>query len=154
LSCHPTGRTGVVHLASLYVVLELFFLSVCFNIHLILVAPACADLDTKMKTSLAVVTTILATTSSTFAQSPPSCGPAPSGSIRPSIASGYRYHVVATGLSDPRGILLDKVGNLLVVEQGRGVISAHTLSEVDGCVSVNSSSDVTSALNVRHKPFC
>lgn len=56
--------------------------------------------------------------------------------------------VVATGLSKPRGILLDKAGNLLVVEQGRGVISAHTLTENNGCVSVGTSSDVTSALNV------
>ena len=56
--------------------------------------------------------------------------------------------VVATGLSTPRGILLDRAGNLLVVEQGRGVISAHTLNENNDCVSVGTSSDVTSALSV------
>lgn len=78
-----------------------------------------------------------------------SCGPAPSGSIQPSLASGYRMQVVATGLARPRGILFDGDGNLLVVEQSRGVISAHTLNESNGCVSVGTSSDVTSALSVR-----
>jgi hypothetical protein len=56
--------------------------------------------------------------------------------------------VVATGLSKPRGILLDQAGNLLVVEQGRGVVSAHTLEDQNGCVSISGSSDVTSALDV------
>ncbi|TKX18272.1 hypothetical protein C1H76_9540 [Elsinoe australis] len=78
------------------------------------------------------------------AQSSSSDGPAPSGSIRPSIASGYRYQVVATGLSGPRGLALDRDGNLLVVEQGRGRISAHSLSDdAGGCVSIRSSTDVT-----------
>jgi hypothetical protein len=57
--------------------------------------------------------------------------------------------VVATGLASPRGILLDNAGNLLVVEQDRGVISSHVLSEENGCVAVSQSSDVTdSSLNV------
>ncbi|EXJ79418.1 hypothetical protein A1O3_08920 [Capronia epimyces CBS 606.96] len=83
-------------------------------------------------------------------QSATSCGPSPSGAIRPSLASGFSMQVVATGLSKPRGILLDRAGNLLVVEQGRGVISAHTLDETNGCVSVGTSSDVTSGLNLNH----
>jgi hypothetical protein len=57
--------------------------------------------------------------------------------------------VVATGLSDPRGILLDGAGNLLVVEQGRGVISSHVLSDTNGCVTIIESSDVTDAIGVR-----
>jgi glucose/arabinose dehydrogenase len=78
-----------------------------------------------------------------------SCGPAPSGNIQPSIASGYSMQVVATGLSKPRGIILDQAGNLLVVEQGRGAISAHTLRDNNGCVSIGSSSDVTPSMDVR-----
>ena len=81
-----------------------------------------------------------------------SCGPSPSGSIQPSLASGYRMQVVATGLSSPRGIILDGSGNLLVVEQDRGLVSAHTLGESNGCVTVQSSRDVTPALDVR-APF-
>ncbi|KAF4556607.1 Hypothetical protein D9617_1g084850 [Elsinoe fawcettii] len=90
------------------------------------------------------VLSLLALSCLAAAQSSSSCGPAPSGSIRPSIASGYRYQVVATGLSDPRGLAFDRDGNLLVVEQERGRISAHRLSEdSNGCVSVAQSSDVT-----------
>jgi glucose/arabinose dehydrogenase len=99
-----------------------------------------------MKVSSSTVATGLALLAThTSAQS---CGPAPSGSIKPSIASGYSMQVVATGLSKPRGIMLDQAGNLLVVEQGRGVISAHTLKDNKGCVSIASSSDVTPSMNV------
>jgi len=79
-----------------------------------------------------------------------SCDPRPSGSISPSIASGYQFQVVATGLAAPRGIILDNVGNLLVVEQGAGKISAHTLREENGCVSVTGSRNVTDDLNLNH----
>ncbi|RMZ88932.1 hypothetical protein DV736_g3851, partial [Chaetothyriales sp. CBS 134916] len=79
-----------------------------------------------------------------------SCGPSPSGSIQPSIASGYQVQVVATGLASPRGLTLDAQGNLLVVEQDRGLISAHSLTEDNGCVSVSSSTDVTPALDLNH----
>ena len=79
-----------------------------------------------------------------------SCGPRPSGSIRPSVASGYRFQVLATGLSRPRGLHFDNDGQLLVVESQRGRISAHVLSEDgDGCVSIESSSDVTEDADVR-----
>ena len=77
-----------------------------------------------------------------------SCGPKPSGSIQPSLASGYQMQVVATGLSKPRGILLDNAGNLLVVEQGSGLVSAHTLAEQNGCISVTSSRNLTDDLEV------
>ncbi|EXJ65542.1 hypothetical protein A1O7_01883 [Cladophialophora yegresii CBS 114405] len=104
-----------------------------------------------MRTFPAVIVAVLtARLSPAVAQSSSSCGPAPSGSIQPSLASGYRMQVVATGLSKPRGILLDKAGNLLVVEQGRGVVSAHTLEENNGCVSVGTSTDVTPALSLNH----
>jgi len=84
------------------------------------------------------------------AQSTTSCAaPSPSGSIRPSVASGYRVQVVASGLSRPRGIQLDNAGNLLVVQSGLGVITAHTLNEANGCVTVGSTTNVTSNLAVR-----
>jgi len=58
--------------------------------------------------------------------------------------------VVATGLSKPRGILLDQSGNLLVVESGTGVVSAHKLNEDNGCMSVGASTNLTSALSLNH----
>ena len=72
----------------------------------------------------------------------------PSGGIRPSIASGYQMQVVATGLSKPRGIKLDGAGNLLVVEQDRGVVSSHRINEGNGCVSLEDATDLTRDLGV------
>lgn len=82
------------------------------------------------------------------------CGPAPSNGIRPSIASGYTYQVVATGLAKPRGLILDQQGNLLVVEADRGVISSHEIVEENGCVSIGRSSDITSELDVSGTCYC
>ncbi|RMD43930.1 hypothetical protein DV735_g1239, partial [Chaetothyriales sp. CBS 134920] len=93
--------------------------------------------------SLLIVTAFLANAQQ-------SCGPRPYGRIQPSVASGYQVQVVATGLASPRGIALDAEANLLVVERDRGLISAHTLTEEDGCVSVKSSKDVTPALDLNH----
>lgn len=78
-----------------------------------------------------------------------SCSLAPSGSIKPSVASGFHMQVVATGLSAPRGIRLDGAGNLLVVEQSRGVISSHKINENNGCVSLENPKDLTANMNVR-----
>lgn len=86
--------------------------------------------------------------SSTNAQS--AC-PSPSGSIRPSVASGYSLQVVATGLSEPRGLAFDNDGHLLVVEQGTGTISSHVISEANGCVTARDSSVVVAeGLNLNH----
>ena len=73
---------------------------------------------------------------------------APSGNIKTSIASGYQAQVVATGLSDPRGLKFDTAGNLLVIEQGSGDLTALTLAEANGCVSVKSSNTVNSGSSV------
>lgn len=77
----------------------------------------------------------------------------PSGGIRPSIASGYQMQVVATGLSKPRGIKLDGASNLLVVEQDRGVVSSHRISEDNGCVSLEDATDLTRNLGVSQTPM-
>ncbi len=65
----------------------------------------------------------------------------PTNSVKPSIASGYRYALVATGLATPRGIQFDKQGNLLVIEtkNGNGSVSVLDLKDNGGtCVSVTS----------------
>jgi len=65
----------------------------------------------------------------------------PTNSVQPSVASGYRAQLIATGLSSPRSIQFDKAGNLLVVEQknGDGSVSALTLQDNGGtCLSVTS----------------
>ena len=91
----------------------------------------------------------LSTLCSVQAQSSCSNPIAPSGSIKPSLASGYQAQVVATGLSKPRGLKFDTAGNLLVVEQGSGDLTALSLREDGGCVSVASSTTVNSGNGVR-----
>ncbi|EUC41416.1 hypothetical protein COCMIDRAFT_29812 [Bipolaris oryzae ATCC 44560] len=53
----------------------------------------------------------------------------------PSVAPGFRVEVVANGLRDPRSILFDRQGGLLVVEQGYGV-SRLSLTGDGACVRV------------------
>jgi hypothetical protein len=59
------------------------------------------------------------------------------------VAHGFSTYVLANKLSSPRGIVFDKEGNLLVLEQFKGV-TALTLKEENGCVAVVSK---TAALN-------
>lgn len=53
----------------------------------------------------------------------------------PSVAPGFRVELVANGLRDPRGILFDSEGGLLVVEQEHG-ISRLRLTGDGPCVRV------------------
>ena len=72
----------------------------------------------------------------------------PTNSIKPSIASGYRAALVATGLTVPRGIQFDNSGNLLVVEQSVGLTSLHLDDNGGICVSVKSQNSVVESTNV------
>jgi hypothetical protein len=53
------------------------------------------------------------------------------------VANGFSTYVLANKLSSPRGIVFDKEGNLLVLEQFKGV-TALTLKEENGCITVAS----------------
>jgi len=55
----------------------------------------------------------------------------------PSVAAGWRAEVVANGLSDPRGILFDSEGALLVVEQGTGIARVRFNEEQGSCVRMD-----------------
>jgi hypothetical protein len=67
----------------------------------------------------------------------------------PSVAPGFAARIVASGLMLPRGIIFDTAGNLLVIEQGRGVI-AYTLNDAGGgCLSVKNSTTVVQDFSVR-----
>lgn len=72
----------------------------------------------------------------------------PTNSIKPSVASGYRAVLVATGLTEPRSIKFDTAGNLLVVESGRGIISLVFRDDNDTCLSVRSKKTVIQNSNV------
>ena len=49
--------------------------------------------------------------------------PAPANGIKPVVAPGYQYSVVANGLTKPRSIQFDSAGNLLVLQAGKGIVS-------------------------------
>ena len=75
----------------------------------------------------------------------------PTNSIKPSVASGYRAALVATGLTDPRSIEFDSSGNLLVVQAGAGVESLQLQDNGGTCVTVKSKKTVVQASSV--SPF-
>lgn len=54
----------------------------------------------------------------------------------PLVAPGFRVEVVANGLRDPRGIIFDREGGLLVVEQEHGV-SRLRLTGDGACIRVD-----------------
>jgi hypothetical protein len=66
----------------------------------------------------------------------------------PSVAPGFAARIVANGLMLPRGIIFDTAGNLLVIEQGRGVM-AYTLNDAGGgCLSVETTTVVVQDYSV------
>ena len=66
----------------------------------------------------------------------------PTSSIQPMVASGYQMALVATGLTSPRSMEFDSSGNLLVVEQQKGITS-FTLEDNGGpCILVTNRVDL------------
>ena len=80
----------------------------------------------------------------------PSCSTTltPTHSIKPSIASGYHAALVATGLTDPRSLIFDNAGNLLVVQAGAGIESLQLQDDGGVCLSVKSKKTVVQASTV------
>jgi glucose/arabinose dehydrogenase len=60
----------------------------------------------------------------------------------PSVAAGWRAEVVASGLSNPRGILFDTEGALLMVEQGKGVSRVRFNEESGSCIRMDGEKEV------------
>lgn len=57
----------------------------------------------------------------------------------PKMESGYNSKLIMNGLRGPRDMIFDKLGNLLVVEQGGGGIRYIKLTEDGDSVCVESS---------------
>ncbi|GAB1317801.1 Soluble quino protein glucose/sorbosone dehydrogenase [Madurella fahalii] len=67
---------------------------------------------------------------------PSSCpGVTATSRYRLSAAAGWKYTLLATGLSRPRSVLFDTEGHLLVLEAGNG-LTAHTIG-ANGCISAS-----------------
>ena len=69
---------------------------------------------------------------------------------KPVVGAGYTAQIVAQGLRDPRGIIFDSKGALLVVQQGVGI--AHMTFDDKGgtCLVVNKQTDLLQNSNVSH----
>lgn len=73
----------------------------------------------------------------------------PTNSIQPTVASGYQMALIATGLTKPRSMQFDSAGNLLVVQQGTGIVNLVLQDEGRTCLSVKSSKNV-----IENKSVC
>lgn len=67
----------------------------------------------------------------------------------PVVAAGYKAQVVAKDLEEPRTILFDAQGRLLVLEQGKGVRALELKDEGGTCVNVASSAMILENTSVR-----
>lgn len=74
----------------------------------------------------------------------------PTKSIKPSVATGYQAALVATGVSNPRGIAFDSSENLLVVQSGSGIASLQLQDDGGTCISVKAKKIVLEAKALNH----
>lgn len=101
---------------------------------------------------LACATFLAAAVIPVFASTGCSTTLAPKNSVRPTVASGYRMALVATGLTKPRSIQFDSAGNLLVVESSKGITNLAFQDDGGVCLSVKSQKTVIDAGEVRISP--
>jgi glucose/arabinose dehydrogenase len=66
------------------------------------------------------------------------------GRYQPKMGSGYRYSVLATGLRQPRHIVVDSAGNLLVAEGGTQGVRRLVLQDQGNIVCVQSNTQIVS----------
>jgi len=103
--------------------------------------------------SLSSVAALLSTYfTQALAQSSSGCSTTltPTNGIKPSVASGYQAALIATGVSNPRGIAFDSSGNLLVVQSGSGIASLQFQDDGGTCLSVKSKKVVLEAKALNH----
>jgi hypothetical protein len=65
----------------------------------------------------------------------------------PVLAPGFQARLIANGLKQPRGLVVDSAGHLLAVQSNVGITS-FTLAETNGCVSVASKGVIASTVGV------
>lgn len=73
----------------------------------------------------------------------------PTHSIKPSVASGYQVALIATGVSNPRSIQFDSLGNLLVLQSGHGIANLVLQDDGGTCIGVKSNRQVLHKGDVR-----
>lgn len=73
-----------------------------------------------------------------------SCNLKPSYST-PIVSNGWQAQLVANGLKSPRGILFDSKGNLLVVQQGVGIVHLEFDDGGSTCLDVSKKTTLISS---------
>jgi hypothetical protein len=66
----------------------------------------------------------------------------------PSVAAGYEARLIVNGLTAPRGIIFDKQGHLLVVEQTSGIVGLTLADDGGTCLSLISKQKIISDTTV------
>jgi hypothetical protein len=69
----------------------------------------------------------------------------------PVVSNGWQAQLVATGLSSPRGIIFDSSGNLLVVQQGAGIIHLEFDDGGSTCLDVSKKTYLINSTSVSGK---
>src|SRR5690349_22935597 len=93
------------------------------------------------------------------AQATPCAGALIPSYSQPVFATGWQGNLIARGLTRPRGIQLDAQGNLLVVQQGVGIVHLRFTDAGGTCLTLAkqttliSSSDVSSKHLYEKNPF-
>ncbi|KAF8867310.1 glucose sorbosone dehydrogenase [Acephala macrosclerotiorum] len=77
------------------------------------------------------------------------CNPKPSYPT-PLTADGWQAQLVATGLSKPRGIIFDTSGNLLLVQQGSGIVHLAFDDGGSTCLDVSKKTFLINATALNH----
>ena len=72
----------------------------------------------------------------------------PANAVKPSVASGYKAALVATGLTKPRSIQFDSAGNLLVAQQGAGIKKLSFQDNGGTCLQVQNQKTVVDNADV------
>ena len=82
------------------------------------------------------------------------CGVNLANGIKPVAAPGYKFSVVANGLTKPRSIQFDNAGNLLVLQVGKGIESLQLDDAGGKCVWAPSKQTVVSNTAVSRLMTC
>jgi glucose/arabinose dehydrogenase len=66
----------------------------------------------------------------------------------PVVSNGWQAQLVASGLSSPRGVLFDSSGNLLVVQQGAGIVHLQFDDGGSTCLAVSKKTHLINSTSV------
>lgn len=106
-------------------------------------APPVTTTPTTTSTSTTLTTTAKPTSTGKV---PASCPGAGNPKFQSVLASGWKATKILGGLTSPRSIVFDTAGNMLVIQNGKG-ISLHVMS-ADGCIT--STKMLVSQNNLNH----